>query len=193
MWFCEPLSSRKFRNNISKHNSILFEAEVVVRGKWCWTRVSVSLIKTGGRAGEGGSTGAPRRRSGPSSHPHSRLRTTGRHRGQWRARNTRGVSRGWLRGSGGDHRSAMGGQPQDAGPQIYQHFPSPLGADWRSVDVADRLARNGRDGRVFHVARLGEAFRALSRRFATTSGFANPLPVSCRHLYVLYFLIRWAF
>ena len=50
-------------------------------------------------------------------------------------------------------------------------------------DVADGWARNGRDGRVFHVARQGEAFHSLSRHFATTSSFANPLPVSRRHLY----------
>ena len=39
------------------------------------------------------------------------------------------------------------------------------GADGRSVDVADGWARNGRDGRVFHVAREGEAFYALFRLF----------------------------
>jgi len=56
-------------------------------------------------------------------------------------------------------------------------------------DVADGWERNGRDGRVFYVTRQGEAFHSLSRHFATTSSFANPLPVSRRHLYALYFLI----
>ena len=33
-----------------------------------------------------------------------------------------------------------------------------------------------------------EGLSRPSRRFATTSGFVNPLPVSRRHLYALYFL-----
>jgi len=84
-----------------------------------------------------------------------------------------------------DGRSAPG---RRAGESPALSLP-PSGADGRSVDVADGWARNGRDSRVFHVARHGKAFHALSRRFATTSGFANPLPVSRRHLYTLYFLI----
>jgi len=82
--------------------------------------------------------------------------------------------------------------PRKPGRRIGSPFP-PSRAMGRSVDVADGWARNGRDGRVFHVARQGEAFQALSRRFATTSGFANPLSVSRRHLNTLYFFIRWAF
>ena len=84
-----------------------------------------------------------------------------------------------------DGRSAPG---RRAGESPALSLP-PSGADGRSVDVAYGWARNGRDSRVFHVARHGKAFHALSRRFATTSGFANPLPVSRRHLYALYFLI----
>ena len=86
-----------------------------------------------------------------------------------------------------------GRSAQDAGPKNRQPFPPPppSDADGRSVDVVDKWAQKGRDGRVFHVMRQGEALHALSRRFATTSGFANPLPVSCRHLYTLYFLIIW--
>ena len=67
-------------------------------------------------------------------------------------------------GAEGERRSAMDGQPQDVGPENRQLFPSPVGANGRSVDVADGWARNGSDGRVFHVARQGEAFHALSRR-----------------------------
>ena len=69
-------------------------------------------------------------------------------------------------------RSATDGQPHDAGPENRQPFPSLRRA------AIDGWARNSRDGRVFHVARQGEAFHALSRRFATTSDFVNPLPVS---------------
>jgi len=76
----------------------------------------------------------------------------------------------------------MDGQPHDAGPENRQPFPSLRRA------AIDGSARNSRDGRVFHVARQAEAYHALSRRFATTSGFVNPLPVSRRHLYALYFL-----
>jgi len=43
-------------------------------------------------------------------------------------------------------------------------------------DVADGWARNSRDGRVFYVARQGEAFHAFSSRFAATSG----LQIHCR-------------
>ena len=84
-----------------------------------------------------------------------------------------------------DGRSAPG---RRAGESPALSLP-PSGADGRSVDVADGWARNGRDSRVFHVARHGKAFHALSRRFATTSGFVNPLPVSCQHQYALYFLL----
>jgi len=170
-----------------KHTHIYTHAHTHTRylKHLAWSESDRHRPRGGGGIGRG-----PRRRSGRSSHPHSHLRMTGRHRGQWRDRNVRGVARGWLGGGGGDHRSAMDSKPQDAGPQIYQHFPSPSGADERSVDVTEGLARNGR---VFHIARQGEAFYALSRRFATTSGFVNPLPVSRQHLYALYFLIRWAF
>jgi len=78
--------------------------------------------------------------------------------------------------------------PRTPGRRIASPFP-PWGAKGRSVDVADGGAQNGRDGRVFHVARQGGAFQALSHRFASTSGFANPLPVSRRHLCALYLLI----
>ena len=59
----------------------------------------------GGRSGEEGSAAAPRRRCGPSSHPHSRLQATGR---------------------GRERRSAIAGQPQDARPENRQPFP-PVG------------------------------------------------------------------
>jgi len=84
--------------------------------------------------------------------------------------------------------SATGGECRAGELLVASLLPS--GADGRSVDVADGWAQKGRDGRVFHVARQGEAFHALSRHYATTSGFANPLPVSRQHLYALYFLIR---
>ena len=73
------------------------------------------------------------------------------------------------------------------GRRIASPFPT-SGAKGRSVNVADGWARNSPDSRVFHVARQGEAFHAVSRRFETTSGFANPLPVSGRHLNAFYFL-----
>ena len=50
-------------------------------------------------------------------------------------------------------------------------------------------AQNVRYGRVFHVAWQGEAFHAVSRRYAATSGFANPLTFLHRLLYSLYFFI----
>ena len=81
----------------------------------------------------------------------------------------------------------MDGQPHDAGLENRQSFPSLRRA------AIDGWARNSRDGRVFHVTRQAEAYHALSRRFTTTSGFVNPLPVLRRHLYALYFLIRFAF
>ena len=144
----------------------------------------------GRRAGEGGSAGAPRRRSGPSSHRHRRLRTTGRHRGQWRTRNV-----GWWPGDGNGGKGAKGKtqwtvSPMSAGRRIASPFPPSVGRRLTIGRRRGRMARNSRDGRVFHVARQGEAFHALSRRFATISGFANPLPVSRRHLYALYFLIN---
>ena len=61
----------------------------------------------------------------------------------------------------------MDDQPHDAGPENRQPFPSLRRA------AIDGWARNSRDGRVFHVARQGEAFHVLSRRFATTSGFCS--------------------
>ena len=102
-------------------------------------------------------------------------------------RKRRVVVRGWQQPGGGERRSAMDGKPHDAGPENRQPLPSLRRA------AIDGWARNSCDGRVFHVARQGKAYHALSRRFATTSGFVNPLSVSRRHLYALYFLIRWAF
>ena len=73
------------------------------------------------------------------------------------------------------------------GRRIASPFPPPSGTDERSIDVAgEKWPRC----RVFHVAKQGEAFLAVSRRFATTSCFANPFPVSRQHLYALYSVIR---
>jgi len=82
----------------------------------------------------------------------------------------------WQRGGGAKGRARLTVSPRTPGRRIAH-------------DVEDGWARNRRYGRVFHVARQGDAFHALFGRFATTSGFANPLPVSRRHLYALYFLI----
>ena len=87
----------------------------------------------------------------------------------------------------------MDGQPHDAGPENRQPFPSLRRAPIDDLSMSQTDGRETAAMAVFHVARQGEAFHALSRRFATTSGFVNPLPVSRRHLYALYFLIRWAF
>ena len=140
----------------------------------------------GGRAGEGGIGSGPptpfRAVFAPPQPPPDNRSTTRR----WLARNV-----GWWLGdgnSGGGQKAERDGRSaHDAGPENRQPFPSLHRA------AIDGWARNSRDGRVFHVARQGEAYHALSRRFATTSGFVNPLPVSRRHLYALYFLIRWAF
>jgi len=130
---------------------------------------------------QGAIGGGPRRRSGQSPHPHSRLRTIGRQRGCG-SQETSGD------GYGERDRCRMQGR------RIASPFPTPVGRRWTSCGRRRRIgARNGRDGRVFNVAWQGEAFHAVSRRFATTSGFANPLPLSRQHLYALYFLIRRAF
>jgi len=100
---------------------------------------------------------------------------------------TSGVDREWQRRGRRERRSAIDGQPQDAGPENRQPFPSPSGADGRSVVVASRRMGAKRPGLSCH--RQGEAFHSLFRRFATTSSFANPLPVLGRHLHALSFLI----
>jgi len=87
----------------------------------------------------------------------------------------RGMARGWLRGAR---------LVENAGSENCQS-PPPVGRRWTSGGRRGRIgAQNRRDGREFHT---------VSRRVATTSGFANLLPASRQHLYALYFLIRWTF
>ena len=97
--------------------------------------------------------------------------------------------RGWGRSPKRYGRSAPRRRAGDL-PALFLPRRAPMDDRSMSRTVGHR---KGRDGRVFHVARQGEAFHVIFRRFATTSGFVNPLPVSRRHLYALYFLIRWAF
>ena len=52
----------------------------------------------------------------------------------------------------------------------------PSGAKGRSVDIADGWARNGRDGRVFHVARQG-----FSRRFPPFRNYFRFLQIHFRY------------
>ena len=84
-----------------------------------------------------------------------------------------------------DGRSAPGRRAGES-PALFLPLS---GGDGRSVDIADGWVQNHCYGWVFHVARQGDAFHALFGRFAATSGSANQLPVSRRHLYALYFLI----
>ena len=88
-------------------------------------------------------------------------------------------------GTGLATRNATSGTRLTIGPRMPgRRIANPLPPSvWRIG------ARNGLDDRVFRVTSQG-AFHALSRSLATTSGFANPLPLLRQHLYALYFLIR---
>jgi len=103
------------------------------------------------------SAAAPRRRSGPSPHPHSRLGTIGDIAGSG-ARNVC-----WRPGNGYGERD---GRPAPGGPAGESPVPSllpPIGRRWAIARRRGRIGtRNGRDGRVFHVATHREAFDAVS-------------------------------
>ena len=140
--------------------------------------------------GGGGDGQRPRRRSGPSSHPHSRLLTIGRHREQWRAPNIRVVARGWQQRGGGrkaerDGRSAPG---RRAGESPALSFPvgrrwtigrrrRRMGAKWpRWPGLPRREARGG-------FSRPFPPFRNYFRFCKSTSGLT---PTSIRTLFPYY-------
>ena len=127
-------------------------AAYLLRYTWC-DRSRIA----GGRVRLGRSAAAPRRRSGPSPHPHSRLGTIGDIAGSG-ARNVC-----WRLGNGYGERD---GRPAPGGPAGESPVPSllpPIGRRWAIARRRGRIGtRNGRDGRVFRVATHREAFDAVS-------------------------------
>ena len=86
-------------------------------------------------------------------------------------------------GRGGERRSAMDGQLQDAGPENRQLFSSPC---WVAMD--DR-STSRTDGRKTAAMAKSSKSRGKGMLFTPFSAVSQLLPVSRRHLYALYFLI----
>ena len=86
------------------------------------------------------------------------------------------------RGGGAKGAARLTVSPRTLGRRMASPFPPPIQRRRRMG-----AKRPGWPG--VPCRRQGEVFHALFRRFATTSGFANPLPVSRRHLYAVSFLI----
>jgi len=111
----------------------------------------------------------PRRRSGPSLHPHSRLLTVGRQRGDG-SPETSGGGLG-MATAGGERRSVMDGQPHDAGPENRQPFPS-----LHRAPIDDR-STSRTDGRETGAMAVSSTSRIKGRLFTPFRAVSQLLPV----------------